>query len=311
MDGVDAAPQGSSESVGTVIVAGLANLLIAFAKAAAGVLSGSSAMLSEAAHSLADTTTEVLLYVALKRGHRPADQTHPFGHGKESFFWAFVASMFTFVAGAGFSITHGLSSIVRGEEAADFLVSYVVLAVSFVVESVSLVKGLSQVRGAARQWQVAPLVYFQQTSDTAIKAVVLEDSAALIGLLIAALGLGLTELTGSSVWDGLASVAIGLLLLAVATVLAGRNKSLLVGQSAPPRIEEAIRSELESVREIDHVVSVVTMLIGPAALLVAAKVDFSDVVMAADIEAASERAEKRLVERFPGIRYVFLDPTPG
>ncbi|MFD0744248.1 cation diffusion facilitator family transporter [Phytohabitans flavus] len=126
-----------SESVGTVIVAGVANVAIGIAKLLAGLISGSAAMLSEAAHSVADTTTEVLLFTALRRGGRPADELHPFGYGKESYVWAFIAALFTFVAGAGFSITHGVHTIRSGEHSGDYTVSYIVLAVSFVIESVS------------------------------------------------------------------------------------------------------------------------------------------------------------------------------
>ena len=127
---------GSGESVLTVVVAGLANLAIAIAKAVAGLLSGSAAMLSEAAHSVADTTTEVLLYTALRRGSKEPDERHPFGYGKESYVWASIAALFTFVAGAGFSVTHGVTTILHGEETSDFLVSCIVLAVSAVLEGI-------------------------------------------------------------------------------------------------------------------------------------------------------------------------------
>jgi cation diffusion facilitator family transporter len=310
MSGDGPAPTESGDGLAVVVVAGVANLLIALTKGVAGVVSNSSAMLSEAAHSVADTTTEVLLFVAIKRGSRPADAAHPLGYGKESFFWAFIASLFTFVAGAGFSITHGINSIIHGEQAGDFVVSYVVLAVSFVIESASLLKGIKQIRGKAERWRVRPLRYLWRTSETSVRAVVFEDVAALIGLLLAGLGLALTELTGSGFWDGLSSVAIGLLLLVVAALLARSNKSLLVGQAAPPSLEAAFRDELASLPEVDGVVSLVTLLIGPAAFMVAAKVDFTDTVSGAGIEAACEKAEERLMVRFPEVKYVFLDPTP-
>ena len=123
--------EADNESVGTVVLAGLANLVIAVAKLVAGMLSGSAAMLSEAAHSLADTVTEVFLFVALRRGGKPADEEHPFGYGKESFVWAFIAALFTFVGGAGFSIYHGVTTIISGEHTGQYLVAYIVLAVSF------------------------------------------------------------------------------------------------------------------------------------------------------------------------------------
>ncbi|MET0425190.1 MAG: cation transporter, partial [Actinoplanes sp.] len=227
--GLEAAPpkdgDQESESVGTVIVAGAANLAIALAKLVAGLVSGSAAMMSEAAHSLADTITEAFLFVALRRGEKPADEDHPFGYGKESFVWAFIAALFTFVGGAGFSIYHGITEIVEGEKSGPFLWSYLVLGVSFVAEGVSFLRARRQVAGESRRWGITPSRFLRLTPDTTVKAVYFEDAAALIGLILAALGLLLTQLTGSHVWDGVASIAIGLLLFLVAAVLARSNAS--------------------------------------------------------------------------------------
>ena len=300
-----------NESVGTVIVAGLANLAIAAAKLVAGLLSGSAAMLSEAAHSLADTVTEVFLFVALRRGTKPADEEHPFGYGKESYVWAFIAALFTFVGGAGFSIYHGIVTIIRGEHTGEYLISYIVLAVSFVAEGTSFLKARRQVAGASRRWGISKRRFLRVTSDTTVKAVYFEDAAALIGLLLAAAGLGLAQLTGSEVWDGVASIAIGLLLLVVATVLAYSNVTLLVGRAVPATIREQIVADLRSIPVVTGVPTLLTMQVGPGDILVAAKVDFDDAVTGAQIEAASDEAERRLRARFSGIRYVFLDPTRG
>ncbi|GAB3807886.1 cation diffusion facilitator family transporter [Micromonospora zhanjiangensis] len=302
---------GSSESVGTVVVAGLANLAIAVAKAVAGLLSGSAAMLSEAAHSFADTTTEVLLFTALRRGTRPADPRHPFGHGKESYVWAFIAALFTFVAGAGFSVTQGVQSILASRHNGSYLVSYLVLAVSFVLESISLTRAVRQVRAASRHWRLTPLRFLRHTADTTVKAVTLEDSAALVGLVLAALGVGLTELTGNPVWDGVASIAIGVLLLVVAAILARSNVSLLVGRAVPPRIRAGIEEELAGLPTVERVDTLLTMQLGPDDVLVAAKLDFADDATGAQIEATADLAEQRLTDRYPTIRYVFLDPTRG
>jgi cation diffusion facilitator family transporter len=302
---------GESDSVGTVILAGGANLLIAAAKMAAGLFSGSAAMLSEAAHSLADTVTEVFLFVALRRGGKPADETHPFGHGKESFVWAFIASLFTFVGGAGFSIYHGVTTIVQGEEIGSFLWSYIVLAVSFVAEGTSFLRAKRQVAGESRRWGITPLRFLRLTSDTTVKAVYFEDSAALVGLVAAGLGLLLSELTGSDVWDGIASVVIGLLLFVVAGTLARANVSLLVGRAVPRRMHNQIAQDLNDIPVVVAVPTLLTMQLGPGDILVAAKVDFQDNVSAGDVEVASDDAERRLRARYPAIRYVFLDPTRG
>src|SRR5215218_7268671 len=306
-DGTDS----GGESTGTVVVAGLANLAIAIAKLIGGLISHSSAMLSEAAHSVADTVTEVFLFVALKRGNRPPDDKHPFGYGRETYFWAFLASLATFGLGAGFSIWQGVTTIIEGEEQGDPLVSYIVLAVSFVLEGVSWLKAVRQVRGAARKWDITPGEYLSRTTDTTVKAIAFEDTAALIGLVLAALGLFLEQVTGDPLWDGLAAIVIGILLIVVAAVLGRANVSLLIGQSVSPRIQAELKAEIAA---IDHVVDVpflLTSVIGPAQLLVAAKVDFDDDVSAGDIERISDEAEQRLVAGHEGVRYVFLDPTAG
>ncbi|WP_147942131.1 cation diffusion facilitator family transporter [Microbispora sp. CSR-4] len=301
----------NGESLGTVVVAGAANLAIALAKLVAGLMSSSSAMLSEAAHSAADTATEVVLFAAIRHGERPADSRHPLGHGRAAYLWAIVAACFTLVVGAGFSLTHGWHTITEGESLGDVGVSYVVLGVSFAIESLSLGKALRQLRGEARRWRVSPGRLLRRTSDTVLKAVVLEDSAALLGIATAGVGLLLSRLTGSAVWDGAASIVIGLLLLGVALSLIRTNASLLIGQAAPYGLQEEIRGELAAQPEVEAVVELVTVMMGPGQVMVAAKVDFRDETSGQRLELASDQVERRLTERFPEIRQVFLDPTPG
>jgi cation diffusion facilitator family transporter len=299
------------ESTGTVVVAGLANLGIAIAKLVGGLLSHSSAMLSEAAHSLADTITEVLLFVALKRGNKAPDARHPVGYGRETYFWALLACLATFTLGAGFSFYQGVETILEGEEQGSPTVAYVVLAVSFVLEGASWLKAVRQVRGEAERWGTTPRRYLAETSDTAVKAVTFEDSAALVGLVLAALGLALEQVTGDPVWDGIAAILIGVLLLLVAGSLARANVSLLIGQSIPRRLEDELRAEIAGLAQVDDVPVLLTSVIGPGQLAVMAKVDFADTATVADIERASDEAERRLVARHGGVRFVFLDPTPG
>ncbi|GAA4822559.1 cation diffusion facilitator family transporter [Streptomyces ziwulingensis] len=302
---------GGGESTFTVIVAAVANLGIALAKAVAGVLSGSSAMLSEAAHSFADTVTEVLLLTSLRRSVRPADEDHPLGHGPERYIWALLAAVATFVGGAVFSIYDGVHTLVRGEELGDPLLSYLVLAVAFLLEGYSLRTGLKQARGEAGRARVPFGRYLRRTPDTAVKAVVLEDSAALIGLVLAAGGLLGGQLTGSGGWDGAASLCIGALLLYVAWVLGRSNAEFLIGRALPRTTRERIRAELLAVEHIEAVLELTTLVQGPREALVAAKVDFRDLATAAQIEWACDQAETRLRELFPAVRRVYLDPTPG
>ncbi|MEV5592647.1 cation diffusion facilitator family transporter [Streptomyces sp. NPDC052496] len=306
-----AAPSASDESTGTVLVAAAANLGIAAAKAVGGAASGSSAMLSEAAHSTADTVTELLLLTALKRSGKPADEDHPLGHGGERYVWALLASVATFVGGAVFAIHDGIHTLTHGEDPGDPLLSYVILALAFLLEGASLLKGVRQARGEAARFGVSLHRYMAHTPDTAVKAVVMEDSAALAGLLLAAGGLLGGQLTGSGVWDGAASVCIGLLLVYVAWVLGRSNAQLLIGRPLPPPMRAAVRAELRAVPQVVDVLELVTLVQGPREVLIAAKIDFRDVATAEQIEWACEHAEQRLRARFPAIRRVFLDPTPG
>jgi cation diffusion facilitator family transporter len=217
----------------------------------------------------------------------------------------------TFLVGAGFSFYQGITTIIERKEQGDPLVSYIVLGVSFVLEGISFRKAVRQVRGAARKWGVSPRGYLSRTTDTTVKAVTFEDAAALVGLVLAALGLFLEEVTGDALWDGLSAVAIGLLLLVVAYVLARANKSLLIGQSASPQIEKELKAEIAAMEHVDDVPLLLTSVIGPGKILVAAKVDFDDTATVADIERVADEVEKRLVARHEGVRYVFLDPTAG
>ncbi|MFD7712017.1 cation diffusion facilitator family transporter [Streptomyces sp. NPDC059785] len=299
------------ESTVTVLVAAFANLGIAVAKAVAGVVSGSSAMLSEAAHSVADTVTELLLLTALKRSDRPADEDHPLGYGPERYIWAMLAAVATFVGGAVFSLYDGIHTLVTGEDLGDPLAAYIVLAVAFVLEGYSLRTGVRQTRAEAARLGAPFRLYFRNTPDTAVKAVVMEDSAALAGLVLAAGGLLGGQLTGSGVWDGAASLCIGVLLLYVAWVLGRSNAELLIGRPLPKPVRQRIRAELLAVEHIEAVLELTTLVQGPREALIAAKVDFRDVSTAAQIEWACEQAERRLRETFPGIGRVYLDPTPG
>jgi cation diffusion facilitator family transporter len=298
------------ESLVTVLVATAANLAIAVAKLVAGLVSGSAAMLSEAVHSFADTVTELLLLVAIRRGERAADGAHPLGYGRETYVWALLAAVSTFVAGAGFAVMQGVRAVLAGgEPEGHFTLNYVILAIAFVLESISLRTALRQVRGRAADWETTPGRYLAHTSDTTVKAVALEDSAALAGIAIAAAGLGLAQLTGRAAWDGAASVLIGLLLAVVAIVLGRANLSLLIGRAVPTDVRERVRSEVLALPHIDEVGDVLAVYLGPAQMLVAVQVDFDDTATAAEVEQVADEVERRIREVFPGARYVVVDPT--
>ena len=302
---------GSSESTGTVLLAGAANLGVAILKLGAGLLTGSAAMLAEAAHSLADTLTEGLLLTALHRSERPPDRRHPFGYGKERFFWALIAAVSIFVSGAVFSFYEGFSAVIGGGEEQNYVwVAYLVLGLSAALEGASWLKALRQVRAEAAAEERGMLAYLRGSDDPTVKTVFYEDSAALVGLALAALGVGLHQLTGSGVWDGVASLLIGGLLAVVAFLLGTANKSLLVGRQADPRLVADIRDLLADAPEVDAVVDLLTEVMGTDSVLVCARIDLADALTADDVERACIRLNGELQEAFFEVQEVFLEPVP-
>ncbi len=301
---------GLTERTVTVLMAAAANMAVATAKVVAGLVSGSAAMQAEAAHSVADTITEVFLFVAARRGGRNPDRRHPLGHGRETYLWAFLAAVTTFVVGAGFALLRGVDIVLHGERMdANATVPLVVVLVAFILESGSLRRAVRHGRVGAERARMRLPTYLRVTSDTTLKAVILEDAAALVGLLVAAAGLALWHVTGNPTWDGLASGVIGLLLVIVAVTLAVTNVSLLAGQAAGDELQAALRAEVESLEEVETVPVFMALVLGPGELLVAAKVHFVGHWSAADIERVADEAEERLRARFPAVSYVFLDPT--
>ncbi len=298
-----------SESKTTVAYAFGANLIIAVAKAVGGVMTGSVALLAEAAHSLADTMNQVFLFVSLHLGGRPADEEHPFGYGKERFFWAFLAAVFIFVAGAAFSFIEGIRALFSegGEES--FLVSYVVLAVALVAEGTSLVRALKQTRAEAEAAGRGVREYLRLSQDPTTKVVVLEDSAAVAGIVFAAASIFMHQLTGAHQWDAVGSIMIGFLLSYVAYRLGKDTKGLLLGEAALPEQRDAIRDAIVAQDEVTAVLEMLTMAIGPEHLLVAARADFDDELSGREIESVSARIDRAVREAVPAVKQLFLDPT--
>ena len=207
-----------------MVVAFGANILIAAAKSIAGVVTGSASILAEAAHSLADAGNEVFLIIANRRSRRPPDLAHPFGHGREAYVWSLFAALGLFVAGATVSVTRGIQELLRPEPASHFVVGYIVLAVSFVLEGISFRQSVRQAKPEADSMQRDLIEHVLVTSDPTLRAVFAEDSAALAGLLIAAASLAAHQLTGSPIPDAAGSIVIGVLLAATALVLINRNR---------------------------------------------------------------------------------------
>ncbi|MBW8482771.1 cation diffusion facilitator family transporter [Actinomadura parmotrematis] len=304
-------PDQAPESTLTVLLALGANLGIAIAKIVAAVVTGSASMAAEAAHSVADTFNEILLLVGLRRSERAADRRHPFGYGKERYIWTLLVAVAIFGMGALFAYYQGVQTLIghQGEEA-DPLVGYIVLAIALVLEGTSWRQALRQIRGEARQERLGFLAYIRRTDEPTAVSVLLEDSAALLGLLLAFAGLGLHQLTGSPVWDGIGSVCIGVLLTAVALVLGRINLNLLIGTQADPRIVADVRDRLGAAPEIEWVVDILTMTVGADRVLVCARLDFRDALTAGDVERACVRLAHELRAAHEEIDEVFIEPVP-
>ena len=298
----------SGETRRTVIVAGAANVFVGVIKLVAGLLTGSSAMLAEAAHSAADTLNQAFLLTSVHRGQRPADASHPFGYGQERYFWSLLAAFGIFVAGGGFSIFEGILALGH-EGSGDLLIAYIALALAGVAEGISFIRAYSQLRGEARRDRTGLVAHVQRSPDTTVKAALFEDSAAMIGLVLAAAGLALRQLTGSGVWDAAASMAIGVLLIVVAVKLGLDSRDLLIGRAADPDEQQVIREVVEGMPGVDALVELLTMRLGPDQLLVAAKVDFSGDITGDEAEDLASKIDGQLADRLRVTPHVFIDPT--
>ena len=303
---------GQAESTRTVWVAIVANAAIAVVKAFAGVLGGSSALVAEAAHSVADTSNQGLLMLSLRRSERPPDEEHPFGYGQERFFWVLLAAVFIFVAGGIFGILEGLYRIVRGGGGeSGYAWSYGALGFAALAEGTSWVRAFRQTRAEAREAGLGLVRYIRESKEPAVKTVVSEDSAALVGIVLAFGGVALEQATGNAAWDGGAAVAIGVLLCVVGVLLARDTKGLLIGESPRREERERLKETILRHEEVEDVQELLTMYLGPQNLLVAARLDLGDDVPAGEVEELSSQIELELREAMPDVTQVFLDATPG
>jgi cation diffusion facilitator family transporter len=301
----------ASESHKTVYVALAANAGIAVAKGVGGALSGSSAMLAEAAHSVADTSNQGLLLASIRLSSRGPDEEHPFGHGKERFFWSFLAAVIVFLAGAVFAIGEGVRELLEASSEGSFAIVYGTLAFSLAAETVSFVRAVRQTRGEAREAGKGWLEHVRESTEPTSKMVVAEDAVAVAGVLVAFVGVGLHQLTGSSVWDAAAAITVGSLLVYVAYTLGRNFRELLIGAGAQPEDARRIREVLESHEDVEEVVDLKTMYMGPRSLLVAARVDLADGARdAGGVERLANELDGRLQEEVADVDQVFLDPTP-
>jgi cation diffusion facilitator family transporter len=289
-----------------VLAALAANFGIAVTKFVAFLFTGSASMLAESVHSVADTGNEVLLLVGRGRSSRPPSDEHPFGFGSERYFYGFVVSVMLFTVGAAFSVYEGAHKILHPEPVRSPVVAFVVLALSAVLEAFSLRTGIreaNKVRGN-RSWST----FIRRTKAPELPVVLLEDLAALIGLVFAFTGVALSVLTDNGRWDGAGSLAIGLLLATAAAILAVEMKSLLIGESASAEVQRMIIAALENGPEVLHVIHMRTVHMSPDEILVAAKVAVRETDSAAQIAAGIDTAERRVRAAVPIAQTIYLEP---
>ncbi len=296
-----------------VVYANLAaNFGITIAKLAVGLTTRSTAMLAEAAHSFADMINQIFLLVSIHLSDNPADESHPYGYGKERFFWAFLAAIFIFVAGSFFSLYQGIDRLLNPHvHEGAFWPSYLVLTVAFVFDGSVLVIAIREVQHRAREQGVKFLDVLRTSSDVTLKTSMYEDFAATVGVVIAVIGLALVQITGSVSYDAIASISIGVVLMAVAIMLGRETRALLLGASAEPRVDAAIRAELERHPEIEGIIELLTMQLGYNSVLVTGRVNVKDDLSASEVEAMLTRLDDSIKKAVPSVRNIYLEPRAG
>jgi cation diffusion facilitator family transporter len=291
--------------VRAIVAALLANAGIAVAKFIGWGITGSSSMLAEAVHSVADTSNQGLLLLGTRTARRRPTAEHPFGYGRDRYFYSFVVALLLFSLGSVFALYEGIDKLRHPHELTSPMVAVVILVVAIVLESFSFrtaIQESNKVRGKVSWWQ-----FIRQSKTPELPVVLLEDAGALLGLVLALFGVGLTALTGDPVWDALGTLCIGVLLGVIAVVLIIETKSLLIGEGANPSMLRQIVAELEAGR-VDRVIHIRTQYIGPDEVLVAAKIAVSSHLSTMQVAQAIDDAELRVRSRFPEARLIYLEP---
>ncbi len=293
----------------TLWIAFAANLGIAVSKFVAAMITGSSAMLTEGVHSVVDSTNQLLLLWGRKASRRPPDENHPLGHGRELYFWSFVVAVMVFALGAGVSIYEGVIHISEPEPAVSPLIAYGVLGIAFLLEGGSTWTAFIEFKEAKGRlgWFEA----VKRSKDPPGFIVLLENGAAMFGLVVAAIGLGISQLTGDPRWDGAASIVIGALLGFTAWVLAVESKQLLIGESADPELVSDLKSMIEAQGGVTGVGDVLTVHSSPDQITAMVSVDFDDAISALEVETIVDRIEVEAAGRWPKVQRLFIRPQSG
>lgn len=295
----------ASGSKRVIFAALIGNTLISITKFVAAAITGSSAMLSEGIHSLVDTGNQGLLLYGMARAKRPADEAFPFGYGKEIYFWSFIVAILIFALGGGISIYEGVHHIQHPEAISNPIVNYVVLGLAMLFEGAAWLFALKEFSRAKGKWGYMEAV--QRAKDPSIFVVLFEDTAATLGLMVAFLGVVLSQLTGILIFDGLASVIIGLILVATAAWLAYETKGLLIGESANQPLVRGVRQIVAGHHTVDHVNEVLTMHMGPDFVLVNLSVDFQDRLTADQVECSIAEMDQQIKAGFPQVKRLFIE----
>ena len=295
----------SSGSKKVIIAALIGNTLISITKFGAAAFTGSSAMLSEGIHSLVDTGNQILLLYGIKRAAKPADDDFPFGYGKEIYFWSFIVAILIFALGGGISIYEGIKHFQHPEPISNPMINYVVLGLAMVFEGAAWVFAFKEFNRVKGKWGYIEAI--QRAKDPSIFVVLFEDSAAMLGLAVAFAGVALSQYTGILVFDSIASMVIGLILIGTAIWLAYETKGLLIGESANHSIIKAIREILQGRNNIEHVNEILTMHMGPDYILANISVDFNDDISADEIEKSVAEIDARIKQQFPQIKRIFIE----
>jgi cation diffusion facilitator family transporter len=294
-----------------VLGALFANAVIAILKLVAALMTGSSGMMAEALHSIADTTNQVFLLLGLRFYKRPASEKHPFGYGKERFFWSFIAAIFIFGVGATYAIYEGIVKLRHPHPPENLIWAYWVLAISFALEAGSIALAIYQEVKEAHHEGLTFFAYLRESKDPTAKTVIFEDSAALLGIIIAGVGIYLTEHHSGpgdgAYWDGLASIIIGLVLAVVAFVLARTSRGLLLGEAANPKTVAAIVEAIESHPNVVKVVELLTMHLAPKQILINAHINVRDDLVTGEIVKTVEEVEELIKRTDPKVEMIFLE----
>jgi cation diffusion facilitator family transporter len=289
-----------------IAAAFLANLGIAIAKFVGFLVTGASSMLAESIHSVADTANQGLLFLGGARAARPADEEHPFGHGRDRYFWAFVVGLVLFTVGGVFAVYEGLEKLRHPHDIDTPAVAFAILGVAVVLESFSLRTAVREARPLRGSLSWA--AWLRRSKSPELPVVLLEDIGALVGLLLALLGLTLAVTTGEPRWDGLGTLSIGVLLIVIAVILVVEMKSLLIGEGATPEDQEAVRAAITGTPDVRSLIHLRTLHLGPDELLVAAKIELSRSLAAPAIAAAIDAAEGRIRAAVPIASLIYLEP---